>query len=434
MYSGYMSERMPQSEENWDEVPEVIEGRERKKGWDISVSEASVGEHEDEPNEDRVLVDEEDRLYGVFDGVARRRGGGWAAEKASEYVATQKGRLPHAAAHVPRGKDPAHHVAQEAGRIVKEADLFVKKKATEEGRGFRRGGEERFPGTTATFVQILTLADGRRGAAYACVGNGRLYLMRKGVLYQVTWDNQPEDKERILRLAEIGSEEEYAKLDSGDRVVFTYRNILKQVVGGNEAEVEPEAGWLDLIEGDRLGIFDDGVHDSLKGSDIQFLMSNPSVTAEAVVEAARAVAADEGAFRGKPDDASGLIIEINGLEPIEKAIPASVPEKQESADPSTEVAACTTFEQLYAVIRRLPGGGVNMDDPDERKRVSSEDIIAIIEAARKQTKPSTPDLVTSFMVRISRIYGLRAKAASLLHEEHRRTYAPMVSDRPKPQA
>lgn len=150
-------------------------------------------------------------------------------------------------------------------------------------------------GMATTLTAVLT--DGRRfGLAH--VGDSRAYLLRDGVLSQVS-----HDQTLVQELVDAG------RLTAAQAAASPYRHIVLQAVDAT-TEPRPDLLWLDLRPGDRLLLCTDGLTDVLPDSALAVLGSLPT-RADAVrnlVEAAL-----DG---GSQDNVTVVVADVVDDEPV----------------------------------------------------------------------------------------------------------------------
>jgi serine/threonine-protein phosphatase Stp1 len=295
----------------------------------------------DERGEDRLLVDPEIGLFGVFDGVGGHVDGAAAAELAASTVAAQvRENLPYC-----RNRQQAHDVLRAA--------LYAADAAIEQYNTAKSSAEQRFGAagaTTATVALLWTGSSSLPGARVALIahcGDTRAQLLHAGAFETITLDhaalNDPDPevaKQRQARLDEVTAAEQLS--DPLDRAAFSHRNMLSNALTGT-GELDVRSYVVPLAAGDRLMLDSDGLHDNLTGSELTELLcsSTPQQAADLLAAAAheRSLSPHDETARAKPDDISVLVVE-----PQEVTRPASrTPETAERAslpvvnpaDPST---------------------------------------------------------------------------------------------------
>lgn len=270
----------------------------------------------DKRGEDRLLIDPEIGLFGVFDGVGGHVDGAAAAELAASTVAAQvRENLPNC-----RNRQQAHDVLRAA--------LHAADAAIEQYNAAKISAAERTSGapfgasgaTTATVALLWTCSSslpGDRVALIAHCGDTRAQLLHAGAFETITLDhaalNGPDPqvaKQRQDRLDEITSAGQLT--DPMDRAAFAHRHMLSNALTGT-GELDVRSYAVPLSPGDRLMLDSDGLHDNLTGTELASLLSSPTPQPAADLLAAAAYdrsrrSHDENA-RAKPDDISVLVVE-----------------------------------------------------------------------------------------------------------------------------
>jgi protein phosphatase len=199
-----------------------------------------------EKNEDSVLV--HPPLYVVADGMGGHRGGDVASQIAVET-------LERLAAEEPAPL--ADH--------VRRANRAVWDRSVEDQRLSGMG-------TTLTATRI----DGMT-AVLAHVGDSRAYLMRDGVLRQLT-----EDHSLVARMVKSG------EITEAEAEVHPHRNVMTRALG-TEEDVDVDEESVALQDGDRLLLCSDGLTGMVTEDQIEAILQNseqPQQAADRLVKAA----------------------------------------------------------------------------------------------------------------------------------------------------
>jgi serine/threonine protein phosphatase PrpC len=226
-----------------------------------------------ERNEDSVLVDPP--LFVVADGMGGHRGGQVASQVALETM----GEL----------------AAQDRGSLaehVRRANRAVWDRSVEDERLSGMG-------TTLTAARIEGAS-----ALFAHVGDSRAYLLRDGMLRQITTDHTLVD--RMVKSGEITE----AEAD-----VHPHKNVLTRALGTDE-QVDVDEDSLALQDGDRLLLCSDGLTGMVTEDQIQAILENtdrPQQAADRLVKAANRA--------GGIDNISVVVLDAAGEE--EDAAPGS---------------------------------------------------------------------------------------------------------------
>ena len=208
-------------------------------------------------NEDNYLIDKDLRLFVVADGMGGHASGEIASAMAvhtvREVVAAERDIL-----EAYDDADPRCHVevCTLLEYAVHRACLAIFQKAAVEP-------EKRGMGTTIVVLFII----GARGFI-AYVGDSRIYLLRGGVVYQLTEDHSLRNE--LIRMGKISEDEfessPYAKL----------KNAMTRAVGVYES-VEVDTLDFDIIAGDAFLLCSDGLYEYLHENDIANTIGLPEV-------------------------------------------------------------------------------------------------------------------------------------------------------------
>jgi serine/threonine protein phosphatase PrpC len=184
-----------------------------------------------ERNEDSVLVSPP--LYVVADGMGGHRGGQVASQVALETMEELATEGPGSL---------ADH--------VRRANRAVWDRSVEDERLSGMG-------TTLTAARI----DGG-SARIAHVGDSRAYLLRDGMLRQLTTDHT-----LVARMVKSG------EITEAEADVHPHKNVLTRALGTDE-EVEVDEDSLALLDGDRLLICSDGLTGMVTEDQMQAILEN----------------------------------------------------------------------------------------------------------------------------------------------------------------
>ena len=234
-----------------------------------------------ERNEDSILV--EPPLYVVADGMGGHRGGQVASRVALETI--------EKLASEGRGSLPDH---------VRGANRAVWDRSVEDERLSGMG-------TTLTAARV----DGA-SALIAHVGDSRAYLLRDGVLRQIT-----DDHTLVARMVKSG------EITEAEAEVHPHKNVLTRALGTDES-VEVDEDTITLQDGDRLLLCSDGLTGMVTEDQIQAILENsdqPQQAADRLVKAAnRAGGIDNISVvvleaRAEGDEATGTRRRVAPLSP-----------------------------------------------------------------------------------------------------------------------
>ena len=231
-----------------------------------------------EGNEDAFIV--EPPLYAVADGM----GGARAGEVASQLALHTIAELWR------RGSGTLEDEVREANDIV-----------------FARAGEDqRYAGMGTTLTAAVASAE---AIHLAHVGDSRAYLVRAGLLRQLTRDHTLVD--RMVQAGEITR-------DEAD--VHPHRNVLIRALG-TEPRVDVDVDDIGLLEGDRVLLCSDGLTTMVTEDQILAVLNatvgKPQDAADRLVRAANRA--------GGIDNITALVLDVEEGEPDSGAIAAASP-------------------------------------------------------------------------------------------------------------
>jgi serine/threonine protein phosphatase PrpC len=224
-----------------------------------------------ENNEDALLVDGENGIFLLADGMGGGPGGevaSWLAVHAAHDHLLVKLYEQSGAA------DISHLLADALAR----AHSAVARRALDD------------PSLTGMGTTLEIMAIRGDVANWCHVGDSRIYLFRGGTLDQLTVDDNYAGY--LAKSRNIPP----------DRIPSAYRHILTQAIG-LDRELVPEIGAMDIEPGDLFLICSDGLNAALEDAEIEEILGRgePAEMADALVAAAN--------DRGGPDNVSVIIIE-----------------------------------------------------------------------------------------------------------------------------
>ena len=220
-------------------------------------------------NEDALLSRPDIGLWAVADGA----GGHASGEVASGMLAEALGRVPPGLAPQDMLADLRHRVSRVHAALKREAE--------------QRGGLVMIAST----IVILAV----RGGHFACLwaGDSRAYLMRGGVLQQVTRDHS-----LVQEMVDAGI------ISAAEAETHPQANVITRAVGGADEDVELDKVSGELAPGDRLLLCSDGLCKTL---DEATLAATLASDAQAGAAEALIAAALKG---GSRDNVTAIVIEI----------------------------------------------------------------------------------------------------------------------------
>ncbi|MBM4319091.1 MAG: Stp1/IreP family PP2C-type Ser/Thr phosphatase [Deltaproteobacteria bacterium] len=256
----------------------------------IAYGESNVGKVR-EHNEDSFVADAQLGFFMVADGV----GGGNAGEVASamlvELIHEEIATLHESLA---ARKLPPHEQQEQLHRLmpkmVERASELIYRKAMEDR-------QLRGMATTAVLLMIL----GER-AIIAHVGDSRLYLMRRGTIFQITQDHS-----LAREMVEKGllTEEEIPR--------FRYKNVILRSIG-LQPTVLVDTLTMDILPGDSLLLCSDGLSDLVGRDQLKsIVLGHPP--REAVQQLI--AAANDG---GGSDNITAILVQVLGTPPPEQVM------------------------------------------------------------------------------------------------------------------
>lgn len=234
-------------------------------------------------NEDAYLLDPEEGVFAVADGMGGYAGGEVASRLAVESLAEFFQHVTaDAEATWPYGLDPALSLAENR---VDAAIRLANRRICE-----NREGTLRDMGSTIALVSLLG-----RSAIVAHLGDSRVYRLRQG-------NNGPE----LVQLTRDHSL--YEQLRDGGVAVpplaeFSYGNVITRALGPQEHE-RPELHRIELRAGDRLLLCTDGLTGPLAPETIAALLGGGPV--EEVCE--RLV--HEAFLAGSRDNITAIVVAV----------------------------------------------------------------------------------------------------------------------------
>ena len=192
-------------------------------------------------NQDGFLVQEGlYPVYAVADGMGGHRGGHVASRMALEAMAADL------SGHVPN-EDTLRKSFIRANK-----EIFARQKLEEEVSGM---------GTTMT-----VLWETPEGFYLGHVGDSRCYLMREGVLTQMSTDHSL--VEELVRDGSLAPEE-------ADN--YPYRNVITRAVGTSK-NIHADISWPEKRPGDRWLLCTDGLTEYIKAPRLRDILSTPDLS------------------------------------------------------------------------------------------------------------------------------------------------------------
>jgi PPM family protein phosphatase len=214
-------------------------------------------------------------LLVVCDGMGGSEGGEVASEMAARVVWREM-------AHAQATSDP-----EVFARLLRRAVRAANRRIYQEAR---REAALRGMGTTVSAAGFV----GER-LVVATIGDSRAYVLRAGILTQVT-----RDQSLVSALVSAG------QLTADEAKVSQVQSAILQAVGVTE-DVEPSLSMVDLRRGDRVLLCTDGLYNQLGESALTAIVATPrgpDALARSLVDAARAA--------GGADNITAVVAFVDG--------------------------------------------------------------------------------------------------------------------------
>lgn len=275
-----------------------------------------------ESNEDAHWVQEGLGFFVVSDGVGGLATGELAARKVV---------------------DACRSLLREEPMLAGEPEAWIRRSLERANRSIAARSEAGGKAHGATAVLAACRGELLR---YGWVGDSRLYLLREGVLRQLSSDHS-----RYRELVKRG-------VLSEDRVDPSLRKGALTRCLGYRDEVQVDEGRERLVAGDRLLLCTDGVSDVLPPERLAELMKGREL---ATVSKAMRDAVFEG---GAPDNATAILVELEEQDlqgasrvDAEKVLEALASERSDHAVPALEGrkrSRARSLKAFFGELRRAP--------------------------------------------------------------------------------
>jgi len=180
-------------------------------------------------------------------------------------------------------------------------------------------------------------------AVIAQVGDSRVYVLRAGVLVQLT-----RDQSLIQALLHAGR---ISQTEAGQQLGAS---AILQALGVSE-DVEPAVSVVELRRGDRMLVCSDGLHGQIADGGLTAILGTvaaPEAAAAALVEAARQA--------GGHDNITAVVVDVDGEDLVEPASEDDLPRYTE-LDPREE-GERALYSTSYVARRLAARVGIG-DDP-----------------------------------------------------------------------
>lgn len=235
-------------------------------------------------NEDTYMMANERGLFIVADGMGGHAAGEVASEMAARLIAERYAPV--------KGMSDDELMGQMVGAIRSANAAIFERTVTEH--------DKRGMGTTATALALLPTR-----YLIGHVGDSRAYMLRGGVLSQITKDH-----------SYVQEQVDAGRLTPEDARVHPYANVITRCVGSN-GDVVPDLFIGTLDPDDLLLIASDGLTGMIEDEELHAILSE-DVTLEEMVD--RLIA--EANRRGGLDNVTVIVVRIEELSPPTGEVPA----------------------------------------------------------------------------------------------------------------
>lgn len=236
-------------------------------------------------NEDTYLMVSERGLFVVADGMGGHAAGEVASDMAARIVAEEYRPV--------RGMSDDELMAQMVGAIRAANGAIFKRTIQEQ--------DKRGMGTTVTVLALLP-----RRYLIGQVGDSRAYILRGGVLSQLTKDH-----------SYVQEQVDAGRLSPEEARVHPYANVITRCVGSN-GDVVPDLFLGTLEAGDLLLLASDGLTGMLEDEDLRVVMSSGDAL-ETMVD--RLIA--DANRRGGLDNITVVLVQIEEVSPPTGEMPVA---------------------------------------------------------------------------------------------------------------
>ncbi len=229
-----------------------------------------------ENNEDRALIDPNERYFIVCDGMGGQAAGEKASELATELVSEKLDKT------IDFEDTKSDKTVELIDQAISYANLEIMALSEIEPKFHNMG---------TTIVFIISVG----GHFFAGgVGDSRVYQLRDGEFEQLTTDHS-----LTQALVDAGT------IDEKEAETHRYKNVLYRYLGTKDGGTGTEAKKIDPQPGDRYLLCSDGVTDGASPDVMKVLLehtNDPQETAQKIVEAAQ-----EG---GSKDNITCMIVHV----------------------------------------------------------------------------------------------------------------------------
>lgn len=238
-------------------------------------------------NEDSYLMADERGLFIVADGMGGHAAGEVASEMATQLVAQDYRPV--------RGMSDDELMAQMVGAI-RSANSAIYRRTLQEQ-------DKRGMGTTVTVLALLP-----RRYLIGQVGDSRAYLLRGGVLTQITTDH-----------SYVQEQVDAGRLTPEEARVHPYANVITRCVGSS-GDVVPDLFIGTLEAGDLILLASDGLTGMLEDEDVKAVLERDLSLEEMVHQLI-----EDANRRGGLDNITVLLVKIEEVSPPTAETPIQKP-------------------------------------------------------------------------------------------------------------
>lgn len=250
-----------------------------------------------ERNEDRILIDDENRAFGIFDGMGGHEAGDVASETARDCV--------------------LRHLQEiQNGMGVSLAKGYLAKIFWEADRAIHSIARGSNMGTTGVVLKFHTDGKGKKWVLVANTGDSRAYkISEDGAVQQITIDDDNlvycSSEMRIRITQAISEARRLEDLKEDEISYFRRRNQITKALGLGDPP--PSIDAIPVGKADCFLITSDGVHDNLTTTEIREIVNQKGTVSDIIRNIVlkaleRSREPKEKEIRAKADDISAVLV------------------------------------------------------------------------------------------------------------------------------